>query len=228
MATWDSADLLARCKRLALRPTTDEETADADWYALLSEAQAHWQPVFAAHFPYYYWSAPTVMSTADSGATYTFSGSITPLRVEIYDAPNGVLLKPCTYWDASGDYVWESSKIRWPQNRTRTFTAGGPYARTITAPTVIDGSTAPTLLPDFARVLLVYRAVAEWANRGGLRDPRPFYEMEDRAWYNPANGTGILVQLKQQNPFQGAAAWGSADIAVTANLATLDGGYQSI
>ena len=39
MATYDSADLLARCQRLALRPSTDEETAAADWFALITEGQ---------------------------------------------------------------------------------------------------------------------------------------------------------------------------------------------
>ena len=212
---------------LALRPTTDEETSDAQWYQILTEGEAHWKPIIATHCPWYLFAAPAVMSTADSGATYTFASSVTPLRVEIYDALNGVLLKPCTYWDPAGDYVWEGSRIRWPQNRTRTFAAGGPYARIIAPPAAIDGSTASTILPDFARILLVYRAVAEWANRGGLRDPAPFKQMEKDAWYSPSDGTGILVQLKSQNPFQGAAAFGSSEIAVTSNLATVQG-YQPI
>ena len=218
MALWDRSDCLARCKRVALRPANDTQMADADWYALLTEAQAHYQPVFAAHFPSYYWSAPTQMTSADGGATYTFSGSITPLKVEIYDSPTGNLLRPSAYWDGSGGYVWEGSRIRFPEANTVTFPSGAPYARTISPPGIIDASTDPTLLPDFARVLLVYRAVAEWAVRGGLRDATPFQQLEQRTWFDPATGTGILVQLKSQNPFLGAAAYAEQTVLPLANI----------
>lgn len=211
MATWDSADCLARFKRYANRPSSDESFADADCYALLTEAQREWVGVFAAMVPWAMMGAPTLMSTADSGATYTFSGSITPLAVQVFDATNGRLLRPGAYWDSQADYVWEGSKIRMPRGSTKTF-AAGPYARYITQPGVIDGSTEPTLLPDYARILLIYRALIKWTEvGGGFQDPETYRTAEQRAWVgNPATGdVGILGTLKMQNPFYGAAAFSS-------------------
>lgn len=208
MALWDNADLLARCKFIAQRPSTDQQMADADWYSLMTESQAHWTNVFATQFPYVLVTAPTALSTADGGLTYTFPGGITPMAVEVYDSASGRILRPGAYWDAACDYVWEGTHIRFPVNKSRTYSSG-PVARYISPSSTIDASTQPTLLPAHARLLIVYRAVAYWAERGGLRDPQPFWEMEQRYWIgNPASGDfGLLGMLKNQNPFIGAAAY---------------------
>lgn len=210
MAAWDSADLLSRFKVLAARPVTDTANSDTVIYSLLTEAQAAWFNVFAAQVPYVLMGAPTLMSTADGGATYTFPGGIYPLAVELYDSLSPArLLKPAAYYDANGDYVWEGNKIRFPQGETNTFGGGPPYARYITPPDVIDAATQPTLVPPHCRLLMVYRAVAEWANRGGYRDPAPFYDLERRFWMgNPQIGDiGALGALKAQNPALGAMAY---------------------
>lgn len=209
MAAFDSPDLLSRCKILAARPATDTSMPDATWYALLTEAQATWTNTFAAQVPYVLMGPPTLLLSTDNGLTYPFPGCIMPLAVEVYDALNTArLMKPCTYWDPNGDYVWEGDHIRFSQGQSQTF-ANGPYARWVNPPDVLDASHAPTLVPAHCRLLLVYRAVADWANRGGFRDPKPFYEMETRFWFgDPQRGdVGVLGALKTQNPFLGATAF---------------------
>lgn len=185
--------------------SSDASISDATWYSLLTEAQAHWYSVYAAQAPYVLMGAPTALSTADSGATYTFGSSVTPLAVEVYDA-NYRLMRPGAFWDASADYVWEGVRIRFPKSATRP----GTYrARWIAPPAIIDASTDPTLVPEHTRILLVYHAVALWANRGGMRDPSPFWDAERRAWMgNPEIGDlGVLGALKAQNFWMGGAAF---------------------
>lgn len=212
MATWDTADLVDRFKRDGAIPATTEFPATPDIYAWLTEAQHEVARQIANHTPGILgWSSATLTS-ADSGATYTFPSSITPLAVELYESSTGRLLVPAWYPDSAGDYVWEGDRIRIPVGGTRTWSGGGPFARYVTPPTVIDGSTAPTLKPDFARVLIVFQGLVYFANRGGMRDPRPYQAMYDRAWYgDPARGDGgLLLWLKQQNAFYGAAAFPSS------------------
>ena len=196
--------------------------ADADWYAFLTEAQVYWYAQFATFVPHVLMGAPTLMTSADSGVTYTFSSSVTPLAVEVYDKLNGFPLRPGAYWDAAADYVWESSKIRMTRSRARTFSSG-PYARYITPPTVIDGSTAPTLLPDYTRILLVYRALIDWAERGGMRPSEYWRAKEQDAWSgNPQLGTlGFLGTLKYQNYLAGAASVAASNVG---DLSTIDTG----
>ena len=206
MATWDAADLLARCQRESGVPSTTAFPADGDWYAWLTEAQALAYDHFAAQVPWVLMGAPVTLTTADSGATYTFASSIVPLAVEIYDA-NYRLLKNGAFWDRSADYVWEGNKIRFPRAISKPATYN---ARFVSPPDEISASTEPTLVPAHHRRLLVYLACALWASRGDMRDPRPYYELYQRAWLgNPQIGdVGVLGALKMQNPFLGAAAYG--------------------
>ena len=208
MADWDSADLLARCKVLAQRPATDSQQLDADWYSFLEEGQEHWIGQFAIHCAWTNMKAPTLLTTSDSGETYDFPvGTDRPLAVTLYQSKSGRLLRPGTFWDLASDYVWEGNHIRFPGGKTKTF-SDGPYARYVASPTSLDASTEPVLLPKRARKLVVYWAVAEWAARGGMRNPKPFYDLMDRAWYgNPALGDlGLLGELKTQNTFGGVIA----------------------
>jgi hypothetical protein len=207
VANFDSPDLLARTKRMAYRPAVDQEMLDADWYKLLGEAQEYWHDLFAVHFPWVLWTAPTLMVTADGGLTYTFPNGVHPKKAQIFDTISGRLLIPAAYWNADGDYVWEGSRIRFPRNQTRTF-GDGPYARYIIPPGLLDAGTPPILQPDWARILLPPRACIIWAERGGLRDTSPFEKNENDLWYgDPQRGkVGILGTLKTQSPFGGAEA----------------------
>lgn len=231
MANYDSADLLSRFEMHSGRPSSDASLSTAQKYQYLSDAQLEVARILMVHAPHAMMTAPALMTTADSGATYTFAGGITPLgAVQIYDALNGRLLRPCTNWDSSGDYVWEGSKIRIPKGGTRTF-ASGPYARYVTAPTVLDGSTAPTLTPDNARILIVYKALEMWASGRGQRDPAPFEKMFAKAaWGDPKvpGDIGIIGALKVNNDFLGATAYQGSESLVSFETLSTVNGYTAI
>lgn len=160
---------------------------DAHWFALLTEAQNRVVGLIAVHCPEAMYGAPTLMSTADSGATYTFGTDtdgayIAPVgHIEIRESKTGAMIPPTSAWDNSTQaYIYESDKIRWPGQKTRTF-ADGPYARFITPPNVLSASAAPTLKPLYARELLVYDACERAAVRIGT-DPTPYGAMFDARW----------------------------------------------
>lgn len=204
MALFDSADLLARAKRMALRPTSDEETSDTDWYALLTEAQLYWVTQIALYVPDVMYTLE-LLTTSDSGVSYQFSTE--PLgNYELRASPTGRLLVPTPEWDMGGDFVMDGINIRFPGSRAKTF-SNGPWARYVKTPGIIDGSTQPTMKPTMARILLPARACVLWATRGGLRDPQPFLNEENGLWFgNGQTHTGILGALKNQAFLQGAAA----------------------
>ena len=208
MAQWDSAYLLAAVKALAVRPDTDATMPDASWYLLLELAQSHWTNVLSSQVPWVLMGPPTTLTSADGGVTFTFPGGIQPLAVEVYDATGPArLLRPGAYFDASADYVWEGATIRFPQNLGNT--AGfNMVARWVAPPGVLNASNPPTLQPPHARQLLIYRAVAQWASQGGMRDAAPYYELEQKYWLgNPTLGDpGLLGALKLQNSFLGGMA----------------------
>ena len=210
MAFYDSADLLLRLKRLLVRPSVDQAPApdaamDTTLYSFLEEAQLHWTRELATHVPESMYIFEK-LTTADSGVSYDFSGE--PLgEYELRRTPTGALMIPCPEWEQGGDYVPAGQKIRFPGQLARTF-ANGPWARYVKMPTVLDATHDPTLLPVHARQLLVPRAAVYFATRGGLRDPKPYQDLEDELWYGNAERgeVGILGSLKTQAFLQGAAA----------------------
>lgn len=197
MAYLDSADLLARCKALAQRPSTDEDMSDAQWYSFLTEAQDYWTKVLAQHDPKRLSGAPTALTTSDSGLTYTFG--TTPIAVvEVTDGKGGWPMFIGPYWDPATDFTWEgSTTLRSARNVARTFT-NGLYARWVPQPGVIDGSTQPTLPTEY-RLLLPARACVLYARRGGYRDPQPYLEEERRLWMGDGYAdVGLLGMLKKR------------------------------
>lgn len=232
MATWDASDLLDRVKLYAAVPANSEETTDAQFYALMTEAEREWVGIMAAQFPNILMGPPELMSTPDSGKTYYVSASATPLAIQVFDGLNGSLILPGTYWDDSSRYVWEGDHLRWPRDASRTF-GDGPYARYVRQPAAALSATASmTLKPDYARILIVYRTLAKWATIGDLRDPTIWERREREAWMgNPTNpgDVGILGTLKLQNPFYGAASYGGSNVWGLDYLHTLGGqGYSPI
>lgn len=202
MALYDSADLLSRFLRYADRPDDDEDLTDTDVYAYLTDAQIQVVAEISALFPRLMMGAPALMTTADSGLTYTVGtdsegSTIYPFgHAEVYaQSSNGAELYGSTFGSYNGDFVMEGGKLRVPNGQTRTFNAG-PYIRYVAQPLTISASAEPTLQPKQIRQLILYRALVLWANTGGHRDPRPFEEMYDRAWIGK-NG-GMLAMLTTQ------------------------------
>lgn len=224
MATWDSADLLDRCKRYARRPSTDEGMADADWYALLTEAQTFWMGQFAIHCPGVLFTAPTLMTSNDGGYTYSVPGlTAYPMAVEIRASRSGQLLVPGAEWDDGADYTVEADGvIRIPSNRKRTFSAG-PYVRYIPQASTISAAAEPVIKPVHARILLVYGALEKYETIGRLGDPTYWQEQSQIAWSGDPRrpGTvGLLGELKQQHRMNGVNPgvrrwWFSPDLTVS-------------
>lgn len=188
MSLYDAADLLSRAQTLLNRPSTDESLTDAQWYTFLGHAQQRVVGLLAFHAPESNYGAPTLLSTADSGATYTFGsdaatgGNISPIgHIEIRASPTGSMIPPASEWDTTTlAYLFESDKIRFPGQKSRTF-ADGPYARFVTMPGLLNATNAPTLKPIFARELCIYDACERAAVRIGA-DPTPYGQMFDARW----------------------------------------------
>lgn len=202
MALYDRDYCHAQFLRYADRPDTDEDLDEDDIDAYLTDAEIQVTGEISALFPRLLMSAPTLMTTADNGATYTIGSddegdAIHPFgHAEVYaQASNGQEMYGSTYAGYNGDFVFEGSKIRVPAGNTRTFSSG-PYIRYVGLPLAISASNEPSLQPKQLRQLIVFRALELWANTGGHRDPRPFREMYNRAW-NGVNG-GFLAMLSTQ------------------------------
>jgi hypothetical protein len=197
MATWDSADLLARCKRFARRPTTDESYPDPDWYASLTEAQAEAITDLAARAPDALYPPPVLLTSADGGKTYTFgtdpAGDLEfPLgHAEIYASLKNIPDEPL---EPGLDFIVEGQRIRIPNDRTKTFT-DGPYARFVVQPRAIDASTQPTLQPKSARIMIVFKAVEKWASRPGSGADPSYWGRQ----YDSAFGKSLLALRTQYN-----------------------------
>lgn len=190
--------MLARVKRDARIPSTASFPADADIYAWLTRGEALWKPKIAGVYPYHMYSAPTQMTSSDSGVTYSISAEAAPLAIEVYASLTGPRLIAGQYDDTAADYVWEGSKIRMVNSTARTFNSG-PYARYVASPGPIDASTDSTILPSFARQLLVDRALIYWA-RATEKDASPFEAQEIETWGQ------VEESLKQSNVTYGDAA----------------------
>lgn len=185
MATWDSADLLSRVRTYIDRPSDDELATTTLLYSLLTEAQAEVLGMLATLAPLSQMGAPVLLTTADSGITYTFGTdaaghAIFPLACEVYGEVDGIEWRASS-WGGGGDFVIEGDKIRMPGNRPMVF-SNGPYARFVRADAPISESSEPVLKPAAARILLVYKACLKFAAIGGLRDPKPWQERYDDAW----------------------------------------------
>ncbi len=209
MADWDAADLLTRFKRMRRRPSTDAGTDSDDIYALLTEAEEHWKPIIAAHYPAaMYAAAGLVALTSSDNKVWTIpSVNDEPLAVLILASETGAPLKMGPYWDPGSDYVMEGATIRITRGRELSTT---PYARVIAGPTTVDANTDSTILPVRLRKLIVYHACALDAGRGGMDDPSFYEAMEsDAAWGRPDNpgDVGMIGSLKLQNTLAGAAGY---------------------
>lgn len=172
MAIWDTADLLRRCKNLARRPAADQAVPDAKWYDWLTEAQSEAYVDVFSRFPDFGYSAPFRLLTADGGLTYTFgldAAGVDNVRpwghLEIYPTLTAIPDSPLT---PGVDFIFEGALIRFPGGRPRSFAGGAPYARFIADPMIaIDVAHEPQMQPKEARMLLVYKALEQWASRRG-------------------------------------------------------------
>lgn len=191
MASYDSADLLARLRKLVRRPTADESLTDAQAYEALTDGQQALYEDVMTRAPYALIGAPTAMTTADNKA-FTFGtdsngDAIVPMgKVGIYPSLASV---PDYPWQEGFDYLNEGSQIRIPNNATYVNTL---YWRGVLPPAPISASSAPTFKPAADRLLIVYWAAANYAGWGDLRDSSSY-----RSLYTEGLGR-LLLRLKTQ------------------------------
>lgn len=205
MAQFDSVDLLARVKQDLQRPSIDEDVTDTLLYVYLEEAQLYWMGQVSAHWPELNYGAPELMTTSDSGRTYTVAAAAIFGKMEVRNGQNGPPLLSGPDWADTTGFVQEGKTARMPRGVARpamTF-----YARTVTVPGLLNAATAPVLLPTWLRLILVPRACAYYCLRGGHRDPAPYFQKEKLLWQgDPAlpDDTGLVGMLKQMTFSSGA------------------------
>jgi hypothetical protein len=230
MAAWDTDYCLARAKLLALRPATDQMMTDEKWCQFLTLGEEHWLPIFANKVPESQAGAPVQLTIAGDNRSATFAAGVWPEgHVSLYDGPNGRILTPGEYGDPGADFVIDGGLIRSPSGRTLNYPQG-LYARYVdvsTRPLVsssiatVDNPVAnPRLMPERARILIVYHALGLYAAMGGFMDPA-YWEHKEivTAFDDVATGkVGILTELMTQYQDQGASSgaqyvwWKSSDL----------------
>jgi hypothetical protein len=181
MAGWESADLYDKFLLYLGRGNGGTMDADELWtstrvYSFLADAQETVYSDCAPIAPAAFVSAPVQLTTSDGGVTYTFPNGAYPFGgVEIYAQESGGRTLYATSYNVwGGDFVIEGATIRTPGNRTRTY-ASGPWARYAGMPSRISAAVEPSLQPEQARELILFRALADAADvSNGMMDNAPW------------------------------------------------------
>lgn len=168
---WNSADLLARFNDLSGRGAyTADVVTPTTKYRYLADAQAYIVDRIAAINAKVLFGSPQQMSTADGGLTWTFGtdGNGYPLfpigPAKVYPNLSAI---PGAAWLPGIDYLDEGTQIRMVNNTPYTGTL---YWYGVTPPAQMSDSVQPVLFPPPIRMLIVRKAVAEWAQTGNLRN----------------------------------------------------------
>lgn len=176
MATLDVADALTILKRLCRVPDVTEYPAAADWYDFLRDGENRVKHELGAIVPEVLYNAPTLLTSADGGYTYTFgtdggSNAIAPIgHVRVYPNRESIPFAPLM---SGREYVFEGTRIRMTEYTPQTY-ASGPYAQWIAPTLVIDGSTNAFTLPVQLRMLAIHDACRRYADSGGVQDATPY------------------------------------------------------
>lgn len=209
MASYDSADLLNRFDELAARPATDEIT-DLSKYARLAQAQMEVIGEIAGIYPDALYQAPTALTADADRKVFSFGTdaqghAVAPYgHVGVYSALTHI---PDSPLQEGVDYLNEGTQIRIPNDRTW---GGTLYGRWIPTPADISSSQEPALRPAPARILIVLKAVENFANEGAQM-PQLAQVMADRY---AREFTKWMLILKTQFSRGGAVSRSTLDHAV--------------
>lgn len=169
---WQSSDLLIRWNRLAGRPPADA-ISDTVKYLSLADGQDAVLTEIAAIAPKTLYGAPTAMTTADNGLTWTFGVDgngypAVPLAAHVYPSLNSI---PDYPWTPGTDYLDEGVQIRMMNNVPYTGTL---FWQGIVPPQQISATVQPVIQPPAARILICIKAVQAYAEEavrnGALSD----------------------------------------------------------
>jgi hypothetical protein len=187
MATWDKSYLLAMFDRLAGRPDADE-ISDANKYVRLAEAQHEVVQDIAAIYPYclYRTGGPTATTTT-GGIVHTFGNDGNDENAQGPIGHVWIGRSTARYPDPDliegVDFINEGTQIRMVNERSESAL----YWNGIATPADISASVEPTLRPAPARILIVIKAVKNFAEEGdhnpglaGAMDQR--YSREFAKW----------------------------------------------
>ncbi len=212
---WGSQALLARFNRMAGRASAGGATdaiPDTAKYDRLADAQNDVILAIAAVAPKGLYGAPTAMTTADGGHTFTYGTdangeAIYPLGMtSIYTSLDCVPNYP---WQPNADYLDEGTQIRIPNN---IVWSGPLYWYGIAAPPRMSASVQPTLQPLPARILIAIKAVQSFAEEGA-RNLALADEMTarwDREWPMIVTTMRRHVRgMRQVRPLTSGGVWGT-------------------
>lgn len=170
---YDAPGLLGRFNLMAGRPNTTPTTdaiADDTKYTYLSDAQQYTLTRLSSIVAKVLYGAPALLSTNDGGYTYTFGqdadgNNAFPLgRTGIFTSLAAVPDYPL---QPGVDYLDEGTRIRGVDNMPIT----GPLYRYGLAPIeAISQFGDPVLQPPSSRMLIVIKAVADFAESANIRN----------------------------------------------------------
>lgn len=218
MAFLDSADIVRRIKLRLNRPTTDQAftvtTTDDVLYDFATEAQDRVVKLLATFAPDAMWTAPTALSTADSGKTFTFGTDVDAASIfamghyRVYDSRSAIPDNPLI---AGIDFTVEGTLIRIPNNSTRAFSDGGtPWVQWVSPSNVVTSATQPTL-PKIARMAMISDGARRAAERLD-QDPSKHEASFQSDWVE------ILAAIKTQANGKSASYSGRGRTYTTGDL----------
>ncbi len=182
------------------------------WYRFLTAAQDEVYTDIFSRFPDFGYSTPVLLTSANGGLTYTFGldAAGDPIQptgaTEIYPSLSAIPDSPLM---PGTDFLFERGLLRFPGGRTRTFPSG-PYARFVADPGVaIALAVDPQLQPKRARMLLVYKALQQFAARPGSGSDPSVWEAEYNKQLNK-----LYLRFSTNYNRQGAQAAGANGEAV--------------
>lgn len=210
---WLSTSLLELFNRYAGRPASGDSITDAQKYDRLAKAQTDVIFDIAARHPQCLYptaaagSYPTCTTSDQKIFTFGTDGqgyAIAPIgKTRIYPSLAAI---PNSPWEPNVHYQDEGTQIRIPNNGTYSGTL---YWRGITIPTAIASGVQSALFPEPSRILIVYKAVGDFALEG-MRNPTLAAAMDARyqrefqramaVWKTNFKGGGALGPLGDFGP----------------------------
>lgn len=220
MSTWDSADILAKCKLFAKRPTVDATTSNAEWFMYLTMAQDEAYDDISVRCPEALLNEPTALTAVSGDKVFNFGTDdngypVVPRgHARIYPSLASIPNDP---WQEGLDYSWEGTRIRIPADATYTGTL---YGQWVDQPDDIAADSEPSLQPGPARILLVLKAVELWAASGGIR---PALEESMGRQYMKALSRWLLVWRTSPGSAVSGNRWTAQGIAAEGAGGLVDG-----
>lgn len=199
---YQSSDILRTFNQLTGRPATDP-IDDPTKYTYLANAEQYILTRIAGISAKCLYGAPTQLTTADGGFTYTFGtdGNGYPLfpigSAHVYNSLTAIPTYPLT---PGRDYLDEGVTIRGMNGQT---IPGPLYWYGLTPTQQMSASVQPILQPPPVRVLIAVKGAEDFANSAGVRNAVLADRMQQR--FEVEFGQAMVMIRKH---FRGGGAMG--------------------